>query len=547
MKLFISYRRQDSLARVFADRLLENLTAGKRHSVFVDTHDHGATDYVVRITGEIIAADFMLVLIGPEWLKLLKDRAKTGAEDWVRYEIELALAHGIDLVPIFLDGVEMPKGTELPPSIAKLTVASGFPLSTGPTYHTQLDIITRSLDARCARRRSWRRSAWMLFARRSPTRRGTSDPVAPPIAPPLASAPGPAASGSSTPAVMPLRPAPSRPAPAECRPLNIVIVMSTGVPYERELIEGLKARLAEAFPSRGLTLKILSEKVGPVKQEAETQEEREVRWQSLFEHLALTVGPGTVDYVVSVATFASTMVKKHRLVRALGAKGQIYMGTTSPPKSGLTDQPGIAGVQYGAGGREYALMFDEMFPRTQKLVFLYNDYAEHDQDRGYAAEIEKLNDELRGEHGGKDRFELRPLKRNMTIADLKEIDPANPGENEVYMAWYDLDDLVSRLSHSGDAALARSSAWVVPSTYTMENINLFGAIVGVDDSVGGRTAADILLLLVDNPDLKPEDIPMGTHGFRVTLKPPVIVRRKLPIREEAFYRQQDPRYRYERA
>lgn len=69
----------------------------------------------------------LLVLIGPRWLAPDPSAAGGGRrlvdreEDWVRREIRRALARGIHVIPVLLDGADLPDAAELPDDIRELT------------------------------------------------------------------------------------------------------------------------------------------------------------------------------------------------------------------------------------------------------------------------------------------------------------------------------------------------------------------------------------------------------------------------------------------
>ncbi|WP_156901678.1 hypothetical protein [Azohydromonas australica] len=62
----------------------------------------------------------MLALVGPGWLRAAASsgsRRLDDPHDFVRREIELALAHGKPLIPVLLEGTRMPGPQNLPPSM----------------------------------------------------------------------------------------------------------------------------------------------------------------------------------------------------------------------------------------------------------------------------------------------------------------------------------------------------------------------------------------------------------------------------------------------
>ena len=119
--LFISYRRIDSDDE--AGRLAENLEQvyGQR-PVFrdVDSIIPGEL-FDEKIDQSIKAADVVLVLIGPLWLAELKRRQNLPDPDYVRLEVAGALRRRKPVIPILVNGVQMPKEAELPTDLAGLT------------------------------------------------------------------------------------------------------------------------------------------------------------------------------------------------------------------------------------------------------------------------------------------------------------------------------------------------------------------------------------------------------------------------------------------
>jgi len=122
-RLFLSYRREDSAGHAgrLADHLLDRFSSG---SVFMDVESIGAgADFTTEIESAIGQADAVLVLIGPGWLEARTasgSRRLNEPEDFVRREIEVALASEVWVIPVLVGGASMPAETELPESIAPL-------------------------------------------------------------------------------------------------------------------------------------------------------------------------------------------------------------------------------------------------------------------------------------------------------------------------------------------------------------------------------------------------------------------------------------------
>lgn len=74
------------------------------------------------IGNTIAACDVVLVVIGPGWLEMLRERSDVQQQDYVRYEIEAALARGIAIVPVLVGGAGMPQAAGLPDRLAPLAL-----------------------------------------------------------------------------------------------------------------------------------------------------------------------------------------------------------------------------------------------------------------------------------------------------------------------------------------------------------------------------------------------------------------------------------------
>ncbi len=133
-KFFISYRRQD--AQYQADKLhaaLSAYVADPREDVFIDVDNIPfGRDFVAHLDSKVSDCEVLLAVIGPHWLNL-RDPA-TGQRlldqpaDFVRIEIESALKRDIPVVPILLDGVSVPRASDLPESLQPLVRRNGIPV-----------------------------------------------------------------------------------------------------------------------------------------------------------------------------------------------------------------------------------------------------------------------------------------------------------------------------------------------------------------------------------------------------------------------------------
>lgn len=119
-KLFLSYRRSDT--QMVAGRLREWLVVhfGK-DAVFRDKDSIGAgEDWADAIRDRLSGDVIVLALIGHDWVKATDAHGRRRLDDpgdWNRRELELALAQGLRLVPVLVDGATMPAESELPSSL----------------------------------------------------------------------------------------------------------------------------------------------------------------------------------------------------------------------------------------------------------------------------------------------------------------------------------------------------------------------------------------------------------------------------------------------
>jgi hypothetical protein len=123
-KIFISYRRDDSRyqARMIYEAFLRGMP---RENVFmdIDTIPLGV-NFVKVLEGWVEQCEVLIVLMGAGWAN--STDPKTGKrrldnpKDFVRVEIRGALTRDIPVVPVILDGAEIPDEAQLPDDIKGL-------------------------------------------------------------------------------------------------------------------------------------------------------------------------------------------------------------------------------------------------------------------------------------------------------------------------------------------------------------------------------------------------------------------------------------------
>ena len=126
--IFLNYRRADGGAWTFLlrDKLIAHFGEER---VF---HDISGVPLGARVrpylSAQVADCAVMVTVIGPQWLKLLAERAAGPGPDHVLIEIEAALRQGKPIIPVLAGGAAMPAEGELPLSIQDLADCAGTTL-----------------------------------------------------------------------------------------------------------------------------------------------------------------------------------------------------------------------------------------------------------------------------------------------------------------------------------------------------------------------------------------------------------------------------------
>lgn len=130
--IFISYRREDSAAHV--GRLFEDLRRKfGRSAVFmdIDTIEPGQP-FADRIATSVKSATVVLVAIGRRWLDVTDSSGRRridNQDDFVRLEIETALASNLRVIPVLFGGAAPPQADALPASLRPLAALQATEIS----------------------------------------------------------------------------------------------------------------------------------------------------------------------------------------------------------------------------------------------------------------------------------------------------------------------------------------------------------------------------------------------------------------------------------
>jgi hypothetical protein len=156
-KIFISYRRQDTAANALGiGQYLEH--AFGRKSVFIDVDMRAGAKFPEVLERRLAECKVMLVLIGPEWLNSRdeQDRRRIeSSDDWVRLEIAHALRRDITVIPVRVNGAELPARAALPEDIKGLLDHQAVSVTNAGFRH-EMSGLVRDIRAIPGARAWWR-------------------------------------------------------------------------------------------------------------------------------------------------------------------------------------------------------------------------------------------------------------------------------------------------------------------------------------------------------------------------------------------------------
>lgn len=148
--IFISYRRKDS--QLFTDSIYKRLAAHfGAAAVFRDLeHIQYGEKFPERLRQAVSSCRVMVVVIGGEWATIPDDNGQPrlfNPEDWVRREIEAALARPIDLIPALFENTRLPSSEQLPPSLQVLRQYHAISIRPGLDFDVDMGRLIKRLDA----------------------------------------------------------------------------------------------------------------------------------------------------------------------------------------------------------------------------------------------------------------------------------------------------------------------------------------------------------------------------------------------------------------
>ena len=128
-RVFLSYRRDDS--KHAAARIAERLD--ERFQLFMDVDAiQPGMDFTAVMASAVGESDVLVAVIGSGWLDAsdsMGRRRLDDPSDWVATEIGAALQRRIMIIPVLVDGAQMPSRSELPPALAALSSRQALRIS----------------------------------------------------------------------------------------------------------------------------------------------------------------------------------------------------------------------------------------------------------------------------------------------------------------------------------------------------------------------------------------------------------------------------------
>ncbi|MFN2506666.1 MAG: toll/interleukin-1 receptor domain-containing protein [Acidimicrobiales bacterium] len=135
LRTFICYRRvNEAWAGRLADQLSQRFG---RENIFVDDNIRPGQQWVDEITTNVTKCDVLLAVIGKQWLTLTDDagvRRLDKPNDWVRFEIKVALENQVGIIPVLIEDAEMPEEEQLPEDITALSLRQASEIRGGSKW-----------------------------------------------------------------------------------------------------------------------------------------------------------------------------------------------------------------------------------------------------------------------------------------------------------------------------------------------------------------------------------------------------------------------------
>jgi formylglycine-generating enzyme required for sulfatase activity len=118
----------------------------------VDTIPLGL-NFIKVLREEVEKCDALLAVIGPSWATITDKQGNpriNDSNDFVRIEIATALTRDIPVIPVLLDGAEIPRPEQLPEDLKELAVRNGLQIHHA-SFHADMDRLVAGLKSTIGR------------------------------------------------------------------------------------------------------------------------------------------------------------------------------------------------------------------------------------------------------------------------------------------------------------------------------------------------------------------------------------------------------------
>jgi len=145
-RIVISYRRADTLG--IAGRIFDKLRTRYGDTVFMDvSSNRPGRDFRKQINKALQQCDLVVAVIGPRWTGGSRRHTQiTDPLDPIRLELETALQLDIPIVPVLVDGAEMPTPSDLPKALKDLSFIHAASVDAGADFHPDMDRLAQQID-----------------------------------------------------------------------------------------------------------------------------------------------------------------------------------------------------------------------------------------------------------------------------------------------------------------------------------------------------------------------------------------------------------------
>ncbi len=146
-EIFICYRREDSgyAAYMIRTRLVADFG---EDAVFMDIDSIPlGVDFRKYLADGVARCDVVLALIGEQWTGDSggSPRRIDDPNDFVRIELEAALARGIPVIPVLVGKAQPPRAEQLPESLRDLVFRNAAEVRPGKEAHVHLEALSRGI------------------------------------------------------------------------------------------------------------------------------------------------------------------------------------------------------------------------------------------------------------------------------------------------------------------------------------------------------------------------------------------------------------------